>query len=456
MRCDDEEKALELPTRSHFTEVSMKSSLLSAFFVAHMVVGAACASNSGSTGTGGASGSGGTSSAGGSTSSGGSGGDERTGGAVGSGGAQESGGTQGTGGMQDTGGTPGGAGGGMTGGTGGGATGGAGGSATGGSGGSATGGSAGGAPGDAGQATGGSTSGVGTGGALAGDGGRVDTQDGGVIRARTIETRGFTFDALEAGSDGEPVLLLHGFPDTSLEWTALMPVLAAAGYHCLAPDQRGYSPGARPTEVDAYKYAELVADAFAFGSELGERFHVVAHDWGANIAWLMLQKDPSRIASYTAIAVPHYAVWARAVYDDPDMAQYLSMLNTWMTPDKGEAFWTASAMRNMWTAKPADLREATIAHMTEPGCMTAALNWYRASDGHKSVIEDFEIWEVNVPTLLIFGSKDVGQGTLARSAPYMKGPYRVVQPVGAHFIVDEQPKVVADETLAHLRAYPIQ
>jgi pimeloyl-ACP methyl ester carboxylesterase len=287
------------------------------------------------------------------------------------------------------------------------------------------------------------------------DGSRAETQGEG-IRTRQITTRGFTFDVRETGSTGEPVLLLHGFPDTSLEWTSLMPVLSANGYHCLAPDQRGYSPGARPTEVDAYKYEELVADAFAIGSELGERFHVVAHDWGANIAWLMLQKDPSRIASYTAIAVPHYAVWARAVYDDPTMASYLSMLNTWMTPGKGEASWTASAMRNMWTAKPADQREATIAHMTEPGAMTAALNWYRASDGHKSVINDYDIWEVNVPTLLIFGSKDIGQGTLADSAPYMKGPYRVVQPDGAHFIVDEQPKTVADETLAHLRAFPIQ
>ena len=406
----------------------MQSTRLSAFFVALMVVGAACTSNStGSARTGGALGSGGTSSAGGSSSSGGSGGAPGEGGKPGTGGAESTGGMPGTGGARATGGAQGGAG------------------------------------------------SEGTGGASTGDAGRdvpakddalpADTavpkdaqgsaSDGG-IRTRQINTRGYTFDVRETGADGEPVLLLHGFPDTSLEWTALMPVLAANGYHCLAPDQRGYSPGARPTEVDAYKYEELVADAFAIGSELGERFHVVAHDWGANVAWLMLQKDPSRIASYTAIAVPHYAVWARAVYDDPAMASYLSMLNTWMTPGKGEAFWTASAMRNMWTAKPADLREATIAHMTEPGAMTAALNWYRASNGHKSVIEDFEIWEVNVPTLLIFGSKDIGQGTVADSAPFMKGPYRVVQPDGAHFIVDEQPQVVAEETLAQLRAYPMK
>jgi pimeloyl-ACP methyl ester carboxylesterase len=289
-----------------------------------------------------------------------------------------------------------------------------------------------------------------------GQGSRVDAQGGEGLRTRTIDVRGFTFDALEAGSTGEPVLLLHGFPDTSLEWTALLPVLAAAGYHCLAPDQRGYSPGARPAEVDAYKYEELVADAFAFGAELGPRFHVVAHDWGANIAWLMLQKDPSRIASFTAIAVPHYAVWARAVYEDKEMAGYLSMLNTWMTEGKGEAYWTADAMRKMWTAKPADQTEKTIAHMLEPGAMTAALDWYRASRGHKSVIEDFDIWEVNVPTLLIFGSKDIGQNAVTNTAPLMKGPYRLVRPTGGHFIVDEQPKAVADETLAQLRAYPIK
>ena len=293
------------------------------------------------------------------------------------------------------------------------------------------------------------------GGTHAGTGGSGGTQNATAIRTRTITTRGFTFDVRESGSSGEPVLLLHGFPDTSLEWNRLMPVLSANGYRCLAPDQRGYSPGARPTEVDAYKYEELVADAFAFGSELGERFHVVAHDWGANIAWLMVEKDPSRIASFTAISIPHYQVWARSVYDDPAMAGYLSMLNTWMTVGKGEDYWTPAAMRSMWKAKPADETETTIAHMTEPGAMTAALNWYRASRGHKSVIEDFEAWTVNVPTLLIHGSTDLGERALTDTAALMKGPYRVVRPKGGHFIVDEQPQAVADETLAHLKAYPI-
>ena len=110
----------------------------------------------------------------------------------------------------------------------------------------------------------------------------------------------------------------------------------------------------------------------------------------------------------------------------------------------------------MWAAKPADQTEATIAHMMEPGAMTAALNWYGASRGHKRVIEEFDVWEVNVPTLLIHGSEDLGERSVTDTGPLVTGPYRVVRPDAAHFIVDEQPGVVAEETLAHLGAYPIQ
>ena len=207
---------------------------------------------------------------------------------------------------------------------------------------------------------------------------RVEPQGSGVIRARKITMRGLTFDALETGSGGEPVLLLHGFPETSLMWTGLMKVLSANGYHCLAPDQRGYSPGARPTEVDAYRYEELVADALAFGRELGDRFHLIGHDWGANVGWLTLATDPSPIASFTAISIPHYGAWSRSVYDDETMAGYRSMLDTWMTEGTGEASWTPELLRRIWAAKPKDQIEKIIAQMMEPGAMTAALNWYRA------------------------------------------------------------------------------
>jgi pimeloyl-ACP methyl ester carboxylesterase len=285
---------------------------------------------------------------------------------------------------------------------------------------------------------------------------RVEQGGSEAVRARTIAARGLVFDALESGSGGEPVLLLHGFPDTSLMWTDLMRALTANGYHCLAPDQRGYSPRARPTGVDAYRYEELVADTLAFGRELGGRFHLIGHDWGANVGWLTLARDPSPIASFTAIAIPHYTAWARSVYDDPEMAGYRTMLDAWMTEGRGEALWTPALLRSLWKARPADRTEKIIAQMMEPGAMTAALNWYRASRGHKRALEDFVVSQVSVPTLLIMGSNDLGHRSVADTASLMTGSYRLRRPDGGHFIVDEQPKIVADETLAHLKAHPIK
>jgi hypothetical protein len=91
------------------------------------------------------------------------------------------------------------------------------------------------------------------------------------------------------------------------------------------------------------------------------------------------------------------------------MARYRAMLDTWMTEGAGEASWTPELLRRIWTAKPVDQTEKLIEQMTEPGAMTAALNWYRASRGHKRVLEDFEIPQVNVPTLLIWGRNDLGR-----------------------------------------------
>ncbi len=276
------------------------------------------------------------------------------------------------------------------------------------------------------------------------------------LRTREVKARGFRFDALEAGSGGEPALLLHGFPETSLMWTGLMPVLADAGFHCLAPDQRGYSRGARPTDVNAYRYEELVADMFAFGRELGGRFHLVGHDWGAIVGWLALTTDPSPIASFTAISIPHYAAWAKSVYDDEGMTRYRELLKVWMTEGAGEASITPDWLRGAWAAKAPEQTEKLIAQMTEPGAMTAALNWYRASRGHKRTMEDFRLLPVSVPTLLIWGRNDLGRRSVTDAAAWMTGDYRVVEPEGGHFIVDQQPKVVAEETLAHIRRHPIK
>ena len=114
----------------------------------------------------------------------------------------------------------------------------------------------------------------------------------------------FVFRAREAGpKDGPLVLLLHGFPQSSAEWKSQLEALGAAGYHAVAPDQRGYSPGARPEGVDAYAVAALVADTLGMADALGaETFHLVGHDWGAIVAWHVAARHPKRLRTLTIVS----------------------------------------------------------------------------------------------------------------------------------------------------------
>src|SRR3954469_22638266 len=119
-----------------------------------------------------------------------------------------------------------------------------------------------------------------------------------------IKARGLTFDVYEGGpDDGEPVLLLHGFPQDHREYDLLLPRLHAAGLRTYVLDQRGYSPGARPAEVQAYRITEPVADAVAVLDALGiEKAHVIGHDWGAVVAWMLAGLHPDRLRTLTAVS----------------------------------------------------------------------------------------------------------------------------------------------------------
>src|SRR5215471_838647 len=126
---------------------------------------------------------------------------------------------------------------------------------------------------------------------------------------QTIETEpGLCFDALVAGADDAPlVLLLHGFCSSLHAWRLQVPTLAAAGYRAVAPNQRGYSPGARPDPADLtnYQFDKLVNDAVEIADAAGhqgKRLHLVGHDWGGQVAWGVADKFPQRLASLTILS----------------------------------------------------------------------------------------------------------------------------------------------------------
>jgi pimeloyl-ACP methyl ester carboxylesterase len=279
------------------------------------------------------------------------------------------------------------------------------------------------------------------------------------ISVREIEVNGLRFTCREAGTGGEPVLLLHGFPETSRMWEPFMATLTEAGYHCLAPDQRGYSEGARPEAVEAYGYEELAGDVLAIAKSAGfDRYHVIAHDWGAGACWAALSLDPRPIASYVAMSIPHYLGFARAVQDDPEEELYRSFLELFTADDHAaEAAMQAddfAGLRTAWTAHDADELEAYLLVFRQPGALTGALNWYRASNAHRRALDDqsFVFRKVETPTTLIWGRDDpfVRRMSIDLGSEYMTGPYQVVELDAGHWLVQEQPESVTVAVMEHL------
>lgn len=147
-------------------------------------------------------------------------------------------------------------------------------------------------------------------------------------RLTTFTNDGLTFDVSDSGPlDGEPVVLLHGYPEAKESWDAVAPALAAAGYRVVAPDQRGYSPGARPKGRRSYAVPRLVGDVLALADQAGAgRFHVVGHDWGGVVAWALGSGHGGRLASLTSLTTPHPAAFARSLVTSPQLLRSWYML----------------------------------------------------------------------------------------------------------------------------------
>jgi pimeloyl-ACP methyl ester carboxylesterase len=264
--------------------------------------------------------------------------------------------------------------------------------------------------------------------------------------------RGLTFDADAAGPvDGEVVLLLHGFPQTSSMWMSQLDALAGAGYRAVAPVQRGYSARARPQEVERYGIDHLTSDVLAIADRLGaERFHLVGHDWGAVVAWHVAGGSPERVRTLTAISVPHPMAFALALGapdgDQRDRSSYISFFRQVGTAEDlllGGGL--AALLRGSgYPLDPAEIVE----RMSEPGALTAALNWYRAMS-----VQLAAVGQITVPTLYVWSTGEVAIGRAAAeaTAAYVDARYRFVVLDGvSHWIPEEVPDTLNRLLLEHL------
>ncbi|GGW56477.1 hypothetical protein GCM10010503_37030 [Streptomyces lucensis JCM 4490] len=152
-----------------------------------------------------------------------------------------------------------------------------------------------------------------------------------VVSQLSVSTCAGVFDAIGAGpSEGRPVLLLHGLPQTGLVWRRQIEALAAHGYRVVAPDQRGYSPGARPQRPEDYRISLLVDDVVAITEELGwATFDLVGHDWGGAVAWWTADAHPGRVRTLTVVSTPHPGALATTLRTDQDQRRRSHYMIDW-------------------------------------------------------------------------------------------------------------------------------
>lgn len=274
----------------------------------------------------------------------------------------------------------------------------------------------------------------------------------------TFIRAGLSFDVADWGdAAAEPVILLHGFPETSASWSAVAGSLAAAGYRALAPDQRGYSPGARPTGRAAYRTTELVDDVLALADAAGaDRFHLVGHDWGGIVAWHVGGLHPDRLRTLTVLSTPHPRAFARSLLRSPQALRSWYVL-AFQVPGLPERSMLANdgaplrrALRSSGLDAPA--ADTYVAAMQQPGAMTAALNWYRALPlGARATAA---LPSITVPTCYVWSTGDTALDRAAAEATgrYVTGPYRFEVLDGvSHWVPEEAPERVTAMLLEQFR-----
>lgn len=270
----------------------------------------------------------------------------------------------------------------------------------------------------------------------------------------SITLNGLQFTLMSAGpKDGEPVILLHGFPQFADVWAQLLATLGSIGFRAVAFDQRGYSVGARPIETESYSVGELTSDVLALANVFEwPRFHLVGHDWGGFLAWQLAAHNSDRVRSLSILSTAHIDAFLNAVASDPDQkarSQYIQLFK--MPGQVAEAMFLkedGARLRGVFQGKVPEVQVSTnVQRLLEPGALTATLNWYRALDLNA------RIGLVSVPTLYIWGDQDMALGRAAAEATgkYVNGPYHFeVLPGYSHWLQDEAPEEVRNFIVRHL------
>jgi pimeloyl-ACP methyl ester carboxylesterase len=224
--------------------------------------------------------------------------------------------------------------------------------------------------------------------------------------------------------EAEPIVLLHGFPESHRTWRAVAPDLAG-DHFVIAPDQRGFAGSDKPQETEAYKTDRIVEDLMALADALGlQRFTLVGHDWGGAVAWLAALRHADRLDRLVIVNAPHPLIFQKSVVEDPAQRAGSQYIRAFRNPlmEKGieamgfDTFFDKSFGSHVDLSRiSAAEKQAYLDEWRQPGALTGMLNWYRASEiVVPEVGEDASapLWtkmpfpHIKVPTLVVWGLKD--------------------------------------------------
>jgi pimeloyl-ACP methyl ester carboxylesterase len=283
-----------------------------------------------------------------------------------------------------------------------------------------------------------------------------------------FERDGLVFDVRDGGPrDGAVVVLLHGFPQDATCWSAVESLLHAAGLRTLAPDQRGYSPGGRPSGRSAYALREVSADVVALLDAAGvQQAHLVGHDWGGAVVWDVTERHPDRFLSAIPVSTPHPAAFAYALTHGLQVVRsaYMALFQVPVLAEVAVAPVLERSLRA--SGLPAERARHYARRMREPGALTGALGWYRGAalgiargllprsarptPAPSSTTDAAPRPRWSGPTTYVWGRRDpaLGRTGAERTAACVRGDYRFVELDGGHWLPETHPHEVAAEIIA--------
>jgi len=270
---------------------------------------------------------------------------------------------------------------------------------------------------------------------------------------RVETTDGISLAVRDEGA-GTPVLLLHGFPDSSYVWRHQIPALTAAGFRAIAPDLRGLGESDKPHEVEAYRMTTIAKDVVAILDHFGiERTHVVGHDFGANLAWVVAGLDPGRVDRLVTMSVGHPNTQLEPTVDQREKAWYMLWFQFEGLAEEIVPRDDWRLLRE-WTRGNGDV-ERYIADLSRPGAMRAGLNWYRANvPPQRELASPRPFPAIAAPTLGLWSTGDdyLLEGPIRQSGEHVLGGWRYERVEDAsHWLQLDRPERVSELLLDFLR-----